>query len=457
MLNSAIEADLAIVGGGGAGLMAAGTAAMLDGELRIVLIERNPDEPCNTQIASNFIPAAGTRYQLAAGVEDSADVFFQDIMKKNGGKGDQSVIAEICRCAPEAIHWLADAFGVEIEFAPELTWVGHTSRRLHAHPTRSGPPIVARLREQVARQKNVLILDYTTATGLVTDGGAVVGVTAERDGQPLHIVARRTALTTGGFSANREMVARYIPEMAGAPNIGSKTDNGDGLRWGHSAGGKLALMSGYQGRDCIFEDGTRVTPPVLNEGGIAVNASGRRFVNERHDYSALARIYRDQPGGFAYFIWDERIQRMVENVHVMQLAMDRGGIVRGETVGQIASAYELPQDTLHDTITRYNEGVRRGVDAFGRQALTQPLEPPWYAARVMGAIAHTQGGLSVDTACRVLREDRMPVFGLYAGGNTMAGLSGDEPGGYLSGNGLVVAYVSGLIIGRHATESIRER
>ncbi|MEQ8348110.1 MAG: FAD-binding protein [Sneathiellaceae bacterium] len=456
MLNRDIETDLAIVGGGGAGLMAAGTAAMLDGELRIVLIEKSPDEPCNTEIASNFIPAAGTRYQLAAGVEDSADILFHDIMKKNAGKGDEAVIAEICRRAPEAIHWLADAFGVEIEFAPELTWVGHTNRRLHAHPTRSGPPVVARLREQVARQNNVLILDYTTATGLVTDNGAVVGVTAERDRQPLHIVARRTALTTGGFGANREMVARYIPEMAGAPNIGSKTDNGDGLRWGHSAGGKLSLMSGYQGRDCIFEDGTRVTPPVLNEGGIAVDASGRRFVNERHDYSALARIYRDQPGGFAYFIWDGRIQRMVENVHVMQQAMDRGGIVRGETVEQIALAYELPRKTLQDTITRYNEGVRRGVDAFGRQALTQPLEPPWYAARITGAIAHTQGGLSVDTACRVLREDRTPVFGLYAGGNTMAGLSGDEPGGYLSGNGLLVAYVSGLIIGRHAAGSIRD-
>ncbi len=456
VLNWDIETDLVIVGGGGAGLTAAGTAAMLDGALSVVLLEKNLDEPCNTAIASNFIPAAGTRFQRAAGVEDSAETLVQDIMAKNAGKGDAAVIAEICRLAPEAIHWLVDAFGVDIEYAPELTWVGHTSRRLHAHPTRSGPPIVARLREHVEQLNNVRILDHTTATGLVTENGAVVGVTAERDKQPLRIAARRVALTTGGFSANREMLARHIPEMADAPNIGSKADTGDGIRWGQAAGATLSLMSGYQGRDCIFEDGTRVTPPVLNEGGIAVNASGRRFVNERHDYSALARIYRAQPGGVAYFIWDARIQGMVENVFIMQQAMERGGIVRGDTVEQIASAYQLPEKTLQDTIARYNEGVRRGVDEFGRQALTQPLEPPWFAARITGAIAHTQGGLSVDTACRVLRKDRTPVVGLYAGGNTMAGLSGDEPGGYLSGNGLLVAYVSGLIIGRHAARSIRE-
>ena len=77
-----------------------------------------------------------------------------------------------------------------------------------------------------------------------------------------------------------------------------------------------------------------------------------------------------------------------------------------------------------------------------------------FAARITGAIAHTQGGLAVDTSCRVLREDETPISGLYAGGNTIAGLSGDDPAGYLSGNGLLVAYSSGLIIGRDVARSI---
>lgn len=444
-----INTDLVVVGGGGAGLMAAGTAAMANDNINVVLLEQDPDEPCNTEIASNFIPAAGTRFQRQAGVHDAADVFASDVMDKNGRRGNPEIIQTFCLCAAEAVHHLADAFGVDIEFAPELTWVGHSNRRLHAHPTRGGPPIVSRLREHIGMQKNVTILNHARATGLILEGGTVVGVTGEKAGRSLRIGAECVALTTGGFSANKYMLAEYIPEMADAPNIGSKCDNGDGIRWGHAAGAALSLMSGYQGRDCIFEDGTRVTPPVLNEGGIAINATGRRFINEREDYSALARVYRAQPGGVAYFIWDARIQRMVENVFVMQQAMERGGIVHGTSLGSIAEVFSLPEKVVEETVARYNKGVRLGVDEFGRKALTIPLEPPWYAARVTGAIAHTQGGLVVDTCCRVLCEDQLPVPGLYAGGNTIAGLSGDEPGGYLSGNGLLVAYVSGMIIGRH--------
>ena len=454
ILVSDIDADLVVVGGGGAGLMAAGTAALENDSLNIVLLEQDPDEPCNTEIASNFIPAAGTRFQRAAGVDDSLDVFVADVMAKNGGKGNPEVTHALCREAAAAVHQMADAFGVDMEFAPELTWVGHTNRRLHAHPSRGGPPIVAQLRKHIGAQPNVTMLNHTRAIGLVLEGDKVVGVTAEQDGQPFHVAGTCVALTTGGFSANREMLAEYIPEMAKAPNIGSNCDNGDGIRWGQAAGAALSLMSGYQGRDCIFEDGTRVTPPVLNEGGIAVNNTGRRFVNEREDYSALARVYRAQPGGVAYFIWDVRIQRMVENVLVMQQAMERGGIVTGASLDAIADAYDLPAAALEEAMARYNEGVRQNRDDFGRQELTVPLEAPWYAARITGAIAHTQGGLAVDTSCRVLRDDKTPIPGLYAGGNTIAGLSGDDPAGYLSGNGLLVAYASGMVIGRHAAEAI---
>jgi fumarate reductase flavoprotein subunit len=215
-------------------------------------------------------------------------------------------------------------------------------------------------------------------------------------------------------------------------------------------------MSGYQGRDCISADGTRVTPPVLNEGGIAVNSSGKRFVNERQDYSALASIYRQQPGHVAFFIWDQRIQHMVEDVFVMQQAMARGGIVCANSTAEIAAAYELPAVVLSRTLARYNAGVQRGDDEFGRSELSEPLCAPYFAAKITGAIAHTQGGLVVDSACRVLRVDGTPIPNLYAGGNTMAGLSGDGAAGYLSGNGLMVAYTSAYLIGQHVVASLSE-
>ncbi|MFT5174652.1 MAG: fumarate reductase flavoprotein subunit, partial [Gammaproteobacteria bacterium] len=189
--------------------------------------------------------------------------------------------------------------------------------------------------------------------------------------------------------------------------------------------------------------------------GIAVNSTGKRFVNERQDYSALASIYRQQPGQVGFFIWDQRIQHMVEDVFVMQQAMARGGIVRADSTAEVAAAYGLPAVVLSRTLARYNTGVQRGEDEFGRIGLTQPLCAPFYAAKITGAIAHTQGGLVVDAQCRVLRADGSAIPNLYAGGNTMAGLSGDGAAGYLSGNGLMVAYTSGYLIGQHVVASLR--
>ncbi|MFT5449873.1 MAG: fumarate reductase flavoprotein subunit [Gammaproteobacteria bacterium] len=449
-----IETDVVVVGGGGAGLTVAGTVAASNKRVRVLVVEQDFDEPCNSAIASNFIPAAGTRFQRAAGIEDNAQCFAADIMKKNGGRSDASIALALCEHSADAVHWLVDALAVNLEFAPELTWLGHSVIRMHAHPSRGGPPVLASLRDFAASCAQIKMLDHTTATGLIqSDDGTIVGITAMQGDEPLRIHARNVVLTTGGYNANSALLARHIPDMAQAPNIGAKTDRGDGIIWAQEAGATCALMSGYQGRDCISADGTRVTPPVLNEGGIAVNKTGKRFVNEQQDYSALASVYRQQPEQVAFFIWDQRIQTMVEDVFVMQQAMQRGGIFRASDTAQLAAQYGLPESELAETLARYNEGVACGVDEFSRTELTLPLAPPYYAARITGAIAHTQGGLVVDSACRVMRADGTLIPNLYAGGNTMAGLSGDGANGYLSGNGLMVAYTSGYIIGKHAAAS----
>lgn len=451
-----IETDVVVVGGGGAGLMAAGTAATVEGGVDVVLLEKDSDDPCTSVITSSFIPAAGTRLQRAAGIDDSPEVMAGDILRKNGHKSDPEMTLELCRRSAETIHWFIDGLGVDLEFAPEVVWFGHTNKRMHSHPTRIGVPIIGRMRDYFTSRDNTTYLDKSPGTGLVLDDrGAVIGVTADRDGKELRIGAKKVALTTGGFNANREMLAQYIPEMAEAPNIGAKSNMGEGIRWGMDAGAATGQMTGYQGRDCIFEDGTRLTPGVINEGGIAVNKTGKRFVNEEKDYSQLAAVYRAQPDHFAVFIWDERIQRMTENMHVMKESMRKGGIEICDTVADIAGKFDLPSDVLEQTVAAYNDGVRAGKDAQDRKNLTQPLAPPYYASRITGAMGHTQGGLKVDTSCRVLQPDGSPVPNLYAGGNTMVGLSGDTAGGYMSGNGLLVAYTTGLIIGQNAVAAIK--
>jgi fumarate reductase flavoprotein subunit len=444
-----LDTDVVVVGAGGTGLTAAAAIATHAPLLRVTLLERDLDSPCNSAIASNFIPAAGTRFQQEAGITDTPELLLADIVKKNGGHVDLELARAICEHSAETLHWLVDAVGIELELAPELTWLGHRVVRMHAHPERGGPPVMASLRRFVEGCAQVNILDQTTCTDLCGDADTgITGVIAQRAGQPLQIRAARVVLACGGFGARPDLVASHIPEMAGAPHIGSSKDAGDALRWGQQLGAALALMGSYQGRDCIFADGTRVTPPVLNQGGIAVNAAGQRFVNELQDYSSLARVYRQQAGQAAYFIWDQHIQEQVAGVLVMRQAMARGGIVEAADAPALAHALGLPAPALEATLAQWAGQPRNTPDNFGRMPPERPLAPPYFAARITGAVAHTQGGLVIDAAGRVLRPDGQVIARLHAGGNAIAGLSGDSCTGYLSGNGLLVAYTTGYLIGR---------
>ena len=444
-----MDCDVLIVGAGGTGLVVAAVIARQAPNLRVVLLERDLSTPCNTAIASNFIPAAGTRFQRAAGIIDGPDLLLSDILRKNGGAVDPVLARAICVASVDVVHFLVDVVGVGLEFAPELIWLGHSVPRMHAHPERGGPPVLASLKRFVEACPKVEIVDQAVCTGLIGDAqSGVTGVSVRHAGADLRIDATSVVLACGGFGARPDRLAVHIPEMAGAPHIGSSKDLGDALAWGERLGAAVALLGAYQGRDCIFADGTRVTPPVLNQGGIAVNASGKRFVNELEDYSSLARVYRRQPGQHAYFIWDQRIQEQVSGVLVMRQAMARGGIFQAADVRGLAQALGLPALALERTLADWAALPAGQADPYGRRAPAQPLAPPYFAARITGAVAHTQGGLVVDPEGRVLRPDGQPIKGLHAGGNAIAGLSGQGCEGYLSGNGLLVAYASGYLIGR---------
>jgi len=446
------KADVLVVGAGAAGCIAAGVAAA-DPALEVVVLEKDTGQPCNSTIASAFIPGAGSRFQRAKGIADDPAILAEDIWRKSKGRADKARALTLARRSADAVHWLADVPGIPIEHAPEIEWFGHTRPRMHSHPIRSGIPIIATLRAYLAAQPNVTFLDKVPAIDLLADGGIPIGVVA-RGERERRIAARRIVLACGGFGGNPEMVARYIPEMATAWHIGGTTNTGEGIRWGLALGAAVEHMGAYQGRDTIREDGTRVTPGVVTGGGIAIDVGGQRFVREDRDYSELAAVYRQQPGGFVVLIWDAGIQHSVDALHVMQEAKRNGGIDRFESLRALAHHHGLSENVLGATLDDYNRGVLARKDGLGRTELTRPLAPPYFTARVTGAIAHTQGGLKVDDRQRVLRQDGRAIEPLYAVGNTAVGVSGSDAGGYMSGNGLMVAFSSGLIAGEDASATL---
>jgi fumarate reductase flavoprotein subunit len=292
---------------------------------------------------------------------------------------------------------------------------------------------------------------------LQRDGDRVTGLTVERrDGTVETITCDALILACSGFGGAADLVARYIPEMAEAVFHGHPGNKGDALRWGEEMGAALADLGAYQGHGGLAAGhGVPILWPLIVEGGFQVNVHGERFSNEASGYSEQAARVNAQPGHVAWSIFDQRLHDLMLAFDDYQDALRAGAVVQADTVAELAERVRLPADALGATV----EGVAamtRGdaADPFGRD-FTGKLElaGPWYAAKVTGALFHTQGGLVVDRDARVLKADGAPFPNLFAGGGAARGVSGPGADGYLAGNGLLAATTLGKLAGRAAARS----
>ena len=260
-------------------------------------------------------------------------------------------------------------------------------------------------------------------------------------------------LASNGYGGNKALVAEHIPEMADALYFGHPGNQGDALRWGSALGARRSHLSGYQGHGSVAHPhGILISWAAMSEGGFQVNAQGLRFSDESRGYSEQARDVLAQPDGIAWSIFDARIAAIMRQFADFQSAEAQGAVVSAFDIDALASETRLPLEALVATFSSVERCKASGeADAFGRRFAGVPaLQPPLKAVRVTGALFHTQGGLAIDATARVLREDGTALPNLFAAGGAAVGVSGKEPSGYLSGNGLLSAVVLGRVAGTSA-------
>jgi len=336
----------------------------------------------------------------------------------------------------------------------DFDYPGHSARRMHGLPSRSGAELIDRLR-QAAEQAAIPLIVNATVTALHAEAeGAVRGVEITRpDGTRDSMGCDALVLACNGYGGAADLVARHIPEMRGANYFGHPGNRGDAVIWGEALGAKLLHMSGYQGHGSVAHPhGVLITWAVIMEGGFQVNAMGRRFSDESRGYSEQAAVVLAQPEGKAFDIFDERIAAVARQFEDFRQAEACGAVIEAATIVLLAERLRLPPAALAESFAEVEAAKRSGrEDRFGRAfAGRAPLSPPFKAVKVTGALFHTQGGLAVDGEARVLsaQGDRLP--NLFAAGGAAAGVSGSQASGYLSGNGLLTATVLGRIAGRSA-------
>ena len=146
-----VETDVAVVGGGACGFIAA--LAIAEKGLEVLLLEKEKKVGGNTSLSQGMIPAAGTRFQKAAGIEDSPERMAEDILKKNGYESDPEMTLHVCRESKNLVEWLVDSVGIHLDIVTDFIYPGHSRMRIHAPSSRKGTQIINELRAALSQSR----------------------------------------------------------------------------------------------------------------------------------------------------------------------------------------------------------------------------------------------------------------------------------------------------------------
>jgi 3-oxosteroid 1-dehydrogenase len=316
---------------------------------------------------------------------------------------------------------------------------------------------------------------------LIVEDGRVVGARVKRDGATLFIEARKgVLLAAGGFGHNADMRRRYSGDQPneGKWSIANAGDTGEVLQAAMRLGAKTDLLDEAWWLPSVFiADGGNAAKSLgsgrQRPGAIYVDSTGRRFCNESNSYVEVGKAMYANKAVPCWMVFDEGyVNRYVSGANplkkrrIPEALIERGAVVRGDTVGDLARQIDVPADELEHTIARFNEFAAKGLDPdFGRgqsayndclgdpgyrpNAAVGPLERgPYYATRVLPADVGTCGGVITNEHAQVLDEQDRVIDGLYATGNTTATVMGRTYPG--AGASIASTMVFGYVAARHA-------
>ncbi|WP_235215419.1 FAD-dependent oxidoreductase [Phaeacidiphilus oryzae] len=481
--------DLVVAGAGG-GL--AGALRAAEQGLSVLVVD--PDEQFlrgnNTSMSTAMIPGPGSRWQREAGVEDDPERFLADVQAKTHGAADPRLAAALARAGAPLVEWLADRVGLPIELVRDFSYPGHSADRLHTVPGRHGSALLRGLYEQARRSPSIDFLIPARLVDVVfADGrgggvggpggsgpggpdspggpggpdGALTGAVLEYpDGRRETIPARAVLLATNGYGADRELVARHLPEIAQAAYHGGQFSRGDALAIGLRHGAAADYLDAYQGHAALARrSATLVGWATIMHGAIMVDASGARFGDETCGYSEYAAALAARPEARGWIVLDRRIQDLCGSFTDFRQTVEAGALTWAEDAEALAARIGCAPEALRASLAQQSAGARGRTgpgggrqDPYGRAFFEAPLEPPYAAVEVVPALFHTQGGLVVDEHARVLDAAGAPLPGLYASGGAAHGISGHGADGYLAGNGLLPALGLAWLAAGHLAASV---
>lgn len=440
-----ITTDVVVVGGGGAGLSAA--IAAKEKGANVVLVEKMLMLGGNTNYATAGINAANTKLQKKLGIEDNAELFYNDTMKGGKNVNNPELVKKLTTDSANIIDWLTER-GADLS---EVVFTGGQSAKRTHRPAGGqavGPVIVDALAE-TAEKDGIDVRTESEVTKLIKTGDKVTGVEVKHKGETYNITAKAVVMATGGFGANAKMVAEYKPSLEGFGSTNSPAITGEGIKMVKAVGGDLVDMTEIQTHPTVVHKKTAmITEAVRGEGAILVNREGKRFVSELETRDVVSKAELEQTGKSAFLVFDQEVR---EKLGAINGYVRKGFTVEGATVEELAGKIGVDAKGLVDTMAKYNGYVKAGEDKdFGKTALPRELvKAPFYAIEVSPAVHHTMGGVRINTNAEVLTADGKVIPGLFAAGEITGGVHGANR---IGGNAVTDITVYGKTAGENAAD-----
>jgi fumarate reductase flavoprotein subunit len=461
-------ADVVVVGGGLAGLVAAARATELG--LTATVLEKGSGDRylCNARFSGGVFHIAFTdikspppvlRAAIETATEGKVDAEQADAMAANGGRLVDWLRTQGAQFIRTQVAWQNFILAPPRPIVAGQEWMGR------------GPDVMLRKLVEKIESRGGRVVREARARSLVMDGGRCVGVEVETNAGPCRFPARAVVLADGGFQANLDRLKSMVDVPERVKQRGAATGAGDGIGMAEAVGAEITELRHFYGhllcRDAMTSDKVWPYPELdaLATSAILVDATGRRVTDEGVGGVAVANAIARLPDPLATTvvfdsaIWDGpgASARIPANPTLERAG---GTIHRAPTLEALAKVAGLDATGLAATVSAYNAAAAAGqfeTLAPGRTATRfKPLpivKAPFMAIPICAGITYTMGGIRVDGSSRARRAGGGTIEGLYAAGSTTGGLEGGARAAYIGG--LTKAGVQGLLAAEHIAAGLK--
>lgn len=463
-----LNVDVAVIGSGMAGLMAASRALSMG--KKVVVLEKNGYLGGATILNGSNVVGTGSKV--------SAELFGETAKKDSPNRLVQDITRE-CRGTnyPMLSKLLANNIGRAVDFITEfanLTYqkaetqtVEHSVNRQIEMPSESSYELVTKVAEAFEKKGGQIILDARVEKLNKDKAGKLVSLTAEGKHQTINVNFKSLVLAAGGWGARD-----YQAHKTDIPYYGPMTSTGDYFDFAKNMNLVTRNLDWYK----VYPHGLEVEPGIAklttystkeatDMGAIFVNTDGKRIVNESAPYTHFRDAIAEQKGKVAYIVMDQRTwDRFYELMlkygftkEEVQSFFDLVGekspvLVKGD-LKTVAEKAGIDYQTLKETVDNYTEDVKADYDPeFGRdKKFMHEFEgDTYYIIEQKLLFCTTLGGYETTDQMQLLDNDMNPVSNFYAAGEIVGGANGHDSMPSMMNSW---SYASGFVAGTTAADN----